>query len=801
MKVTKEKFIRDFKDTLHEEQLVKIPNASETEIFLALAKLVRKYYTRIWLERNRQLTENQEKVAYYFSIEFLPGRMLETNLLNLGILSTTKEAFNELEIDFEAVKEAEHDMALGNGGLGRLAAAFMDSLATTGYPGFGNGLRYQYGLFKQRIVDGYQVELPDTWFGSTGNVWEVRKDHDIVDVKLFGNVYLKSNDDGKLVPVYEGAQVLKAVPYDVPQIGFGNDVINNLRLWDVEIPLENELDYPTLESRRAVQDITAVLYPDDSNYEGKKLRLIQEYFMTSAGLQTIIKSYLKQGMPLKDIYQKVSVHINDTHPAVAPAELMRLLIDDYGMEWDEAWEATIKTMSYTNHTILSEALEKWDTELFKFVLPRVYQIILEIDNRYVKDLAQKGIEAELIEHTRIVKDRFIHMAHLAIIGGHSVNGVAKLHTELLKEDTLRAFYQLYPEKFNNKTNGIVQRRWTQIAAPELSRVIDSTIGVDWRRDIHLLRELENFQNDPQVLKQFHQVKQIAKEKLAKYILKTTGVVVSTDAIFDVQVKRLHAYKRQLLNVLHIMKRYLDLKDNPDLDCLPRVFIFGAKAAPGYHFAKSVIKIINEMANLINNDASLNGKLKVVFLENYNVSLAELIIPAADVSEQISLASKEASGTSNMKFMMTGAITLATLDGANIEIKDEVGDDNIIIFGMTKDQVYDHYAKHDYNSRMIYENNPEIKCIIDSFVNGTIPNCQSEGMEIYEALITHNDDYFLLEDLPAYIEAQDKIDLLYRNQMKWTQMSLLNIAHSDKFTSDDTIEEYAKEIWDLKKSIN
>lgn len=798
MKVTKEKFIRDFKDTLHEEQLVKIPNASETEIFFALAKLVRKYYTRIWLERNRQLTENQEKVAYYFSIEFLPGRMLETNLLNLGILSTTKEAFNELGIDFEAVKEAEHDMALGNGGLGRLAAAFMDSLATTGYPGFGNGLRYQYGLFKQRIVDGYQVELPDTWFGSTGNVWEVRKDHDIVDVKLFGNVYLKSDDDGKLVPVYEGAQVLKAVPYDIPQIGFGNDVINNLRLWDVEIPVENELNYPTLESRRAVQDITAVLYPDDSNYEGKKLRLIQEYFMTSAGLQTIIKSYLKQGMPLKDLYQKVSVHINDTHPAVAPAELMRLLIDDYGLEWDEAWEATIKTMSYTNHTILSEALEKWDTELFKFVLPRVYQIILEIDNRYVKDLAQKGIEAELIEHTRIVKDRFIHMAHLAIIGGHSVNGVAKLHTELLKEDTLRAFYQLYPEKFNNKTNGIVQRRWTQIAAPELSRVIDSTIGEDWRRDIHRLRELENFQNDPQVLKQFHQVKQIAKEKLAKYILKTTGVVVSTDAIFDVQVKRLHAYKRQLLNVLHIMKRYLDLKDNPDLDCLPRVFIFGAKAAPGYHFAKSIIKVINEMANLINNDASLNGKLKVVFLENYNVSLAELIIPAADVSEQISLASKEASGTSNMKFMMTGAITLATLDGANIEIKDEVGDDNIIIFGMTKDQVYDHYAKHDYNSRIIYENNPEIKRIVDSFVNGTIPNCQSEGMEIYEALITHNDEYFLLEDLPAYIEAQNKIDLLYRDQKKWSQMSLVNIAHSDKFTSDDTIEEYANEIWHLNK---
>lgn len=798
MQVTKEQFIRDFKDTLHEEQLIKIPVASDTELFYALAKLVKKYYTNIWIDRNRQLTENKQKVAYYFSIEFLPGRMLETNLLNLGILDLAKEAFNDLGVDFQTVKDAEHDMALGNGGLGRLAAAFMDSLATTGYPGFGNGLRYQYGLFKQRIIDGYQVELPDAWFGSRGNVWEVRKDHDIVTVKLFGNVYLKADDDGKLKPVYDGAQILNAVPYDVPQIGFENDVINNLRLWDVEIPEEYELDYPTLESRRRIQDITAILYPDDTSYEGKELRLIQEYFMTSAGLQTIIKAYLKQGLPLEEIYKKVSVHINDTHPAVAPAEFMRLLIDEYGIEWEDAWQATIRTMSYTNHTILSEALEKWNADLFKNVLPRVYQIILEIDNRFVAEMAKKGIRSDIIENTRIVKDNLVHMANLAIIGGHSVNGVAKLHTELLKTDTLKDFYTLYPEKFNNKTNGIVQRRWTQIAAPELSVAIDRTIGNEWRKDIHELRKLLAFKDDQAVLDDFYQVKQVAKERLAKYILEKTGIVLSTNAIFDVQVKRLHAYKRQLLNVLNIMRIYLDLKENPDLDMVPRVFIFGAKAAPGYHFAKSVIKVINEIANLVNNDQSLQNKLKVVFLENYNVSLAELIIPAADVSEQISLASKEASGTSNMKFMMTGAVTLATLDGANIEIKDEVGDDNIVIFGMDKDAVYDHYAKHDYFSRGLYESNPQIRRIVDSFVNGTIPNCQHEGMEIYEALITHNDEYFLLEDLESYIAAQEQIDRLYRDKTRWAQMSLVNIATSDKFTSDDTIREYAKEIWQLEQ---
>ena len=798
MELTKEQFLQDFKDILHEEQLIKVEDATPTELFQTLARTIRKYITPMWLERRNKLVEDKQKIAYYFSIEFLPGRMLETNLLNLGILDVVKEGFDELGVDFTAVKQAERDMALGNGGLGRLAAAFMDSLATTGYPGFGNGIRYRYGLFKQKIVNGYQVELPDDWFGSLGNVWETRKDHDVVDVKIFGNVYLQANKEGRMLPVYENSQTLRAVPYDVPQIGFGNDVVNNLRLWDIEIPEEYELEYPTIEARRKVQDITAILYPDDSSYEGKELRLIQEYFMTSAGLQTIIKSYRKQGLPLEQIHEKVSVHINDTHPAVAPAEFMRLLLDDCGLEWADAWNATVKTMSYTNHTILSEALEKWDAELFKNVLPRVYQIILEIDNRYVSEMAARGIDPQVIENTRIVKDNQVHMAHLAIIGGHSVNGVAKLHTELLKEDTLRDFYAIYPEKFNNKTNGIIQRRWLQIADEPLSNEIDRLIGNGWRTNIHELRKLLDYKDDPQVLSEFYNVKQEAKARLAAFIKESTGVEVSTEAIFDVQVKRLHAYKRQLLNLLHILKLYWDLKDNLDKDMVPRVFIFGAKAAPGYHFAKSVIKLINEVANLVNNDESLQGKLKVVFLENYRVSLAELIIPAADVSEQISLASKEASGTSNMKFMMTGAITLATLDGANIEIKDEVGDDNIVIFGMDKDEVYDHYARHDYYSRGVYESNPVVRRVVDSFVDGTIPNVRNEGSEIYEALITHNDEYFLLEDFASYVAAQEKIDQLYRDKEKWARMSLVNIATSDKFTSDDTIEQYAKEIWNLKK---
>jgi starch phosphorylase len=781
---------------LHEDFLIKVADSNPEEQFVALAHVIKKYITPEWLAKRHGLVADQKKTAYYFSIEFLPGRMLETNLLNLGLLDLVKDTFNELGLSYPAVVEFEKDMALGNGGLGRLAAAFMDSLASIGASGFGNGIRYKYGLFKQRFVNGYQIELPDSWLGTNGSVWETKKPHAAVDVQIYGNVYLKPTATGDLKPVYENAKTLHAVPYDVPQIGFQNGTINNLRLWDIEIPEEYELEFPTVAERRHVEDITATLYPDDSTLEGRKLRLIQEYFMTSAGLQTIIRSYLKMGLPLKDIHEKVSVHINDTHPAVAVAEFMRLLVDEHDLTWEEAWHATVETMSYTNHTILAEALEKWDVPLFREVVPRVYQICLEIDRRFVQEMSGKGVDPTIIENTRPIKNNQVHMANLAIIGGHSVNGVAKLHTDLLKEDALHDFYVLYPEKFNNKTNGIVVRRWTQIANPEMSSLLDKVIGPEWRHDIHLLKKLEEHIDNPSVIADFQEVKKHNKQRLAAYIMEKTGIEVSTDAIFDVQVKRLHAYKRQLLNAMHILKLYLDLKDNPDLDMVPRVFIFGAKAAPGYHFAKSVIKYINEMAATINNDASIKGKLKVVFLENYNVTLAEHIIPASDVSEQISTAGKEASGTSNMKFMMSGALTLATLDGANIEIKDAVGDENIVIFGMNKEQVYEHYMRHDYVSRDVYQNNPVVKRVLDCFVTDFIPNTHYEGQEIFDALINQNDEYFLLEDFKSYIEAQETISNLYKDQTGWTKKTLMNIANSGKFSADDTIRLYCDEIWNL-----
>lgn len=748
-----------------------------------------------WLRRRDEIVKEQKKTAYYFSIEFLPGKMLQTNLLNLGIYDLVQEALCEIGVDLMDLVDAEHDMALGNGGLGRLASCFMDSLPTIGAPGFGNGIRYKYGLFKQKIVNGYQVELPDAWLSSDGNVWETKKPHSAVDVKIYGNVYLVPQENGDLKPIYENVKTLRAVPYDITQIGFKNDVVNNLRLWDVEIPEKYELDYPTLADRRRIEDITSVLYTDDATREGQSLRLIQEYFMVSAGLQTIVASYAKMGLPMAKIHEKVAVHINDTHPAMAVPELMRILVDEYDLDWDDAWAATTQVMSYTNHTILSEAPEKWDAGLFKEIVPRIYQIVGEIDRQFVKAWVGK-VDAPVINHTRIIQNNQIHMANLSIIGGHSVNGVAKLHTELLIEDVLKDFYLLYPEKFNNKTNGIAQRRWSQIANPGMSALLDKQIGDGWRSNIHELLKLEDFLDDASVQLDFYQVKQANKQRLADYVKKTQGIDLPIHAIFDVQVKRLHAYKRQLLNVMHIIKLYQDLKDNAALEITPRVFFFGAKAAPGYHFAKSVIKIINELANLINNDESLRNQLKVVFLENYNVSLAELIVPAADVSEQISTAGKEASGTSNMKFMMNGAITLATLDGANIEIKDAVGEDNIVIFGMDKDAVYGHYARHDYNSRHIYETNPRLKRVVDAFTDGTIPNTHYEGHEIWDALISYNDEYFLLEDFDDYVAKQAYISELYKDKNTWQSKAIKNIANSGRFTSDDTIELYAREIWEI-----
>ena len=793
--LTKEQFIKEFKAQLHTDYLVDNSEATAEEHFRTLGKLIKQYVMSDWLRQRDEIIKEQKKTAYYFSIEFLPGKMLQTNLLNLGIYDLVAEALADINVDLSVLVEAERDMALGNGGLGRLASCFMDSLPTIGAPGFGNGIRYKYGLFKQRIVNGYQVELPDAWLPSEGSVWETKKPHSAVDVKIYGSVYLTPQEDGVLKPVYENVKTLHAVPYDVIQIGFNNGVVNNLRLWDVELPEKYELDYQTLADRRRVEDITSFLYPDDSSRDGQAMRLIQEYFMVSAGLQTIVSSYAKMQLPMEKIHEKVAVHINDTHPAMAVPELMRILMDDYGVEWDAAWATTTQVMSYTNHTVLSEALEKWDAGLFKEIVPRIHQIVGEIDRKFVKEWAGK-VDTGVIDRTRIVQNNQIHMANLAIIGGHSVNGVAKLHTELLIEDVLKEFYILFPEKFNNKTNGIAQRRWSQIANPGMSALLDDLIGKTWRSNIHELSKLEELLTNSEVQTSFYQVKQANKQKLADYVKKTLDIELPIDAIFDVQVKRLHAYKRQLLNVMHIIKLYQDLKDDPTLEMTPRVFIFGAKAAPGYHFAKSVIKIINELANLINYDTSLNDKLKVVFLENYNVSLAELIVPAADVSEQISTAGKEASGTSNMKFMMNGALTLATLDGANIEIKDAVGEDNIVIFGMDKDAVYAHYDKHDYNSRGIYESNQTIKRVVDAFIDGTIPNTHYEGHEIWDALVTYNDEYFLLEDFTDYAEKQVYISELYQDKYKWQAKVIKNIANSGRFSSDDTVEGYAKEIWGI-----
>ncbi|MDR1606493.1 MAG: glycogen/starch/alpha-glucan phosphorylase [Streptococcaceae bacterium] len=793
--LTKEQFIKDFKEQLHADFMIKNIEATSEERFRTLGKLIKRYVMPDWLRHRAEIVTEQKKTAYYFSIEFLPGKMLQTNLLNLGIYELVEEALQELEVDLMDLVAIERDMALGNGGLGRLASCFMDSLPTIGAPGFGNGIRYKYGLFKQRIVDGYQVELPDAWLPSEGSVWETKKPHSAVDVKIYGHVYLAPQENGDLKPVYEHAKTLRAVPYDIAQIGFRNGVVNNLRLWDVEIPEKYELDYRTLADRRQVEDITSVLYPDDSSREGQSMRLIQEYFMVSAGLQTIVKSYAKMGLPMENIHEKVAVHINDTHPAMAVPELMRILMDEYGVEWSDAWAATTKVMSYTNHTVLSEALEKWDAGLFQEIVPRLHQIVGEIDRQFVKSWAGK-VAGSVIDNTRIIKNGQIHMANLSIIGGHSVNGVAKLHTELLIEDVLRDFYKLYPEKFNNKTNGIAQRRWSQIANPDMSALLDQLIGQEWRANIHEIVKLEQVLDQTAVQEDFYRVKQVNKQRLADYVKKTLNIDLPLDAIFDVQVKRLHAYKRQLLNVMHIIKLYQDLKDDPTLDVTPRVFIFGAKAAPGYHFAKSVIKIINELANLINHDANIGDKLKVVFLENYNVSLAELIVPAADVSEQISTAGKEASGTSNMKFMMNGALTLATLDGANIEIKDAVGEDNIVIFGMDKDAVYAHYEKQDYNARYLYDTNPRLKRVVDAFVDGTIPNIHHEGHEIWDALVSYNDEYFLLEDFDDYVVKQAYISELYQDKHAWQAKAIKNIANSGRFSSDDTIELYAKEVWDI-----
>lgn len=793
MKLTKKQFKQDFEKRLTTKFATDVEKAGPIETFAAVASVVKAYYSTIWQDDNEYKDESKKKQAYYFSIEFLPGKMLKSNLLNLGIMETVREGLSDLGIDLDTIAEMEPDMAIGNGGLGRLGSCFLDSAASTGIPLNGNGIRYSYGLFKQKIVDGYQVELPDSWLDN-GNPWEVRRSDKAFEVRFGGEVWLEEDGKGNLTPRYRNQERVLAVPYDTPMVGFENTTVNNMCLWRSEVPKDLDLRFQNLEYMRQTAMLSAELYPDDSNYDGRLLRLKQEYFFVSAGLQRLIKHFENVNkVPITHIADFISVHINDTHPALCVPEFMRILVDEYGIEWERAWNITVKVMSYTNHTILSEALEKCPEDMVKTLLPRIYQIILEIDRRRTAELLPK-VGAKLVHSTRIVKDGQIHMANLSIIGSHSTNGVAKLHSDLLKDVELHDFYLIYPERFNNKTNGIADRRWSQISNERLSTVLDETIGKTWRHNLNELKLLEAYKNDENTLERLQAAKFDNKLRLAAYIKEHNGITVNPDAIFDVQVKRLHAYKRQLLNVLHILKLYFDLKDQPELDVVPRVFIFGAKAAPGYHYAKSIIKAINEIANLINSDKEIGDKLKVVFMENYNVSKAEIIIPAANVGEQISLASKEASGTSNMKFMLNGALTIGTLDGANIEIFEAAGKGNYFKFGLNKDEVYDYYKNGNYNARDIYEQNPVVHRILDAFIDGTIPNITAEGPEIFDSLTTYNDEYFVLRDFNDYVRAQKDLEKLYKNRTAWTKASLMNIANVGKFSSDRTIREYADDIW-------
>lgn len=795
MQITKENFKKEFLKKLDSYFEVDVAHATDQELFTALSAIVREGYAPQWRDTRIAESHEEKKQVYYFSIEFLPGTLLRSNLLNLGWLETVKAGLSDLGIDLDKIAQVEPDMALGNGGLGRLAAAFMDSLASCGYTGNGNGIRYKYGLFKQKFVDGHQVELPNDWL-QKDDYWEVRRDSKAVLVRFGGKVKMIEKDNW-MTPEYEGGHLVEAVPYDIAVVGYRNGVTNTMRLWDAEIPDNEELEYPTITDRRRVEDLTSVLYPDDSNYEGRLMRLKQEYFFVSAGLQSILRYYLDdlKKSNLTELPDYIAVHINDTHPALAVAELMRLLVDEHRMDWDEAWKVTQNVMSYTNHTIMAEAMEKWNCQMMTELLPRIMQIITEIDRRYVLELKGKTSE-EIIEKTRIICNGQVEMAHLAIIGSHSVNGVAELHTELLKTEVLKDFYQLFPEKFNNKTNGITLRRWLQIDNPKLSALLDKCVGPIWRYDESKLLDFEKYRNDQKVLTKLADIKLTNKKKLASFIKEKTDVVVDPTAIFDVQIKRLHAYKRQTLKLLHVLKLYRDLKNG--VTHPKRVVIFGAKAAPSYAFAKQVIKVINEVANLVNNDPEIGDQLKVVFLEDYDVTIAEKVIPAADVSEQISTTTKEASGTSNMKLMANGALTVATMDGANIEIAEAVGEDNIFTFGLSKDEVYDLYDNHSYHPRDLYNSNLEFKQLVDMLIDGTIPNCITEARALYDNFLEDNEQFLVLKDLTSYLGVQNKVEQAWHDKKSWTQKSLINIAHSERFNVDKTIERYAKNIWHLKK---
>ncbi len=809
----KEEFKKNVKENVKFLYRKTLEEATQEQIFQAVSYTVKDVIIDNWLKSQKAYEKQDPKIVYYMSMEFLMGRALGNNLINLGAYGEVKEALEELGLDINCIEDQEPDPALGNGGLGRLAACFLDSLATLNYCAYGCGIRYRYGMFKQEIRDGYQVEAPDNWL-KNGYPFELRRPEYAKEVHFGGYVRVEWDpvkNENKFI--HEGYQAVKAVPYDMPITGYNNDVVNTLRIWDAEPIVDFNLDsfdkgdyHNAVEQENLARTIVEVLYPNDNHMAGKELRLKQQYFFVSASLQAAIAKYKKTHDDITKLHEKVVFQMNDTHPTVAVAELMRILIDEEGLGWDQAWDITTKCCAYTNHTIMSEALEKWPIELFSRLLPRVYQIIEEINRRFILEIQQKYPgNFEKIKKMAIIYDGQVKMAHLAIVAGYSVNGVARLHTEILKNQELKDFYEMMPEKFNNKTNGITQRRFLAHGNPLLADWVTDKIGPDWITDLSQLSKLKVYADDEKALQEFMTIKFKNKERLAKYILEHNGVEVDPHSIFDIQVKRLHEYKRQLLNILHVIYLYNQIKAHPEMDFYPRTFIFGAKASAAYARAKKIIKLINCVADVVNNDASINGKLKVVFIENYRVSNAEIIFAAADVSEQISTASKEASGTGNMKFMLNGAPTLGTMDGANVEIVQEVGEENAFIFGMSSDQIINYENNGGYDPDFIYNTDPEIRQVLMQLINGTFSSDTEMFRDIYNSLLDKRnmprpDQYFILGDFRSYAEAQKRVEAAYKDEKRWAKMALLNTACSGKFTSDRTIQEYVDDIWHLDKVI-
>ena len=809
----KEEFKKSVKENVKFLYRKTLEEATQEQIFQAVSYTVKDVIIDNWLKSQKAYEKQDPKIVYYMSMEFLMGRALGNNLINLGAYGEVKEALEELGLDINCIEDQEPDPALGNGGLGRLAACFLDSLATLNYCAYGCGIRYRYGMFKQEIRDGYQVEAPDNWL-KNGYPFELRRPEYAKEVHFGGYVRVEWDpvkNENKFI--HEGYQAVKAVPYDMPITGYNNDVVNTLRIWDAEPIVDFNLDsfdkgdyHNAVEQENLARTIVEVLYPNDNHMAGKELRLKQQYFFVSASLQAAIAKYKKTHDDITKLHEKVVFQMNDTHPTVAVAELMRILIDEEGLGWDQAWDITTKCCAYTNHTIMSEALEKWPIELFSRLLPRVYQIIEEINRRFILEIQQKYPgNFEKIKKMAIIYDGQVKMAHLAIVAGYSVNGVARLHTEILKNQELKDFYEMMPEKFNNKTNGITQRRFLAHGNPLLADWVTDKIGPDWITDLSQLSKLKVYADDEKALQEFMTIKFKNKERLAKYILEHNGVEVDPHSIFDVQVKRLHEYKRQLLNILHVIYLYNQIKLHPEMEFYPRTFIFGAKASAAYERAKKIIKLINCVADVVNNDASINGKLKVVFIENYRVSNAEIIFAAADVSEQISTASKEASGTGNMKFMLNGAPTLGTMDGANVEIVQEVGEENAFIFGMSSDQIINYENNGGYDPDFIYNTDPEIRQVLMQLINGTFSSDTEMFRDIYNSLLDKRnmprpDQYFILGDFRSYAEAQKRVEEAYKDEKRWAKMALLNTACSGKFTSDRTIQEYVDDIWHLDKVI-